>query len=150
MRREKHMGVRSVEAVRRKLRSLAAMARDAGATEQERATAETLKARLKQRLSEAGVPAGRLDRQRLSSRQVGKGNKEIYTPCGAHGRLDGNRAPAGKSGPPRLQEVVLRVSATTSAMVKLGFRIKLSADYSVKAVLLGAAIRSSGPCRNCS
>lgn len=52
------MGVRSVEAVRRKLRALAATARDTGATEQERATAETLKARLKQRLREAGVPAG--------------------------------------------------------------------------------------------
>jgi hypothetical protein len=52
------MGARSVEAVRRKLRALAATARDAGATEQERATAESLKARLEQRLSEAGVPAG--------------------------------------------------------------------------------------------
>jgi hypothetical protein len=58
LQREKHMGARSVEAVRRKLRALAATARDAGATQQERATAETLKARLKQRLSEAGVPAG--------------------------------------------------------------------------------------------
>jgi len=52
------MGARSVEAVRRKLRALAATARDAGATEQERATAKALKARLEQRLSEAGVPAG--------------------------------------------------------------------------------------------
>jgi hypothetical protein len=34
------------------------MAGDAGATEQERATAEALKARLEQRLSEAGAPAG--------------------------------------------------------------------------------------------
>lgn len=47
-----------MEAVRRKLRALAAVAGDAGATEHERATAEALKARLEQRLSEAGVPAG--------------------------------------------------------------------------------------------
>jgi hypothetical protein len=48
----------SMEAVRRKLRALAAVAGDAGATEHERATAEALKARLEQRLSEAGAPAG--------------------------------------------------------------------------------------------
>jgi hypothetical protein len=48
----------SVEAVRRKLRALAAVAADAGATEHERAAAETLKARLEQRLNEAGAPAG--------------------------------------------------------------------------------------------
>ena len=47
-----------MEAVRRKLRALAAVAGDAGATEHERAAAEALKARLEQRLSEAGVPAG--------------------------------------------------------------------------------------------
>jgi hypothetical protein len=52
------MGAGSVEAVRRKLRALAAMAGDTGATEQERATAQALKARLEQQLSEAGVPAG--------------------------------------------------------------------------------------------
>jgi hypothetical protein len=46
-----------MEAVRRKLRALAATARDAGATAQERATAEALRARLEQRLGEAGVPA---------------------------------------------------------------------------------------------
>jgi hypothetical protein len=48
----------SVEAVRRKLRALAAVAGDAGATEHERAAAEALKARLEQRLSNAGAPAG--------------------------------------------------------------------------------------------
>jgi hypothetical protein len=48
----------SVGAFRRKLRALAAVAADAGATEHERATAAALKARIKQRLSEAGVPAG--------------------------------------------------------------------------------------------
>jgi hypothetical protein len=75
-----------MEAVRRKLRALAAVAGDAGATEHERATAKALKARLEQRLSEAGAPAGGLDGQSLSSRQVGKGDAEICTYCGAHGR----------------------------------------------------------------
>jgi hypothetical protein len=47
-----------IEALRRKLRALAAVAGDAGATQHERATAEALKARLLRRLNEAGAPAG--------------------------------------------------------------------------------------------
>src|SRR5207237_10734673 len=45
-------------ALRRKLRALAAVARDAGATAPERAAAATLKNRLEERLRKAGVPAG--------------------------------------------------------------------------------------------
>jgi squalene cyclase len=48
----------SLEAVRRKLRALTAVAGDAGATEHERATAEALKTRLEQQLRKAGAPAG--------------------------------------------------------------------------------------------
>jgi len=48
----------SLEGVRRKLRALAAVAEDPGATEYERANAVALKTRLKQRLREAGAPAG--------------------------------------------------------------------------------------------
>ena len=48
----------SVEAVRRKLRAVAAVAEDRGATEHEKANAAALKARLEQRLKEAGAPAG--------------------------------------------------------------------------------------------
>jgi hypothetical protein len=48
----------SVEAIRRKIRALTAVSGDAGATEHERATAEALKARLKQRLNETGTPVG--------------------------------------------------------------------------------------------
>jgi hypothetical protein len=48
----------SLEALRRKLRALTAVARDTGATEHERATAAALKARLQRRLNEAGAPAG--------------------------------------------------------------------------------------------
>jgi hypothetical protein len=48
----------SVEAVRRKLRGLIAVVGDAGATEHERAKAETLKGRLERRFREVGSPAG--------------------------------------------------------------------------------------------
>ena len=44
--------------VRRKLRAVSALAENAGATEHERANAAALKARLQQRLKEAGEPAG--------------------------------------------------------------------------------------------
>jgi hypothetical protein len=47
-----------LEAIRRRLRGLAALAKDAGATAHERANAEALKARLQQQLKDAGVPAG--------------------------------------------------------------------------------------------
>jgi hypothetical protein len=50
--------IRSVEAVRRKLRAVTAVAKDAGATEHEKANAKALKTRLEQRLREAGAPAG--------------------------------------------------------------------------------------------
>ena len=45
-------------ALRRKLRALAAVARDAGATPPERANAAALKQRLQQRLRDAGAPDG--------------------------------------------------------------------------------------------
>jgi hypothetical protein len=48
----------SVANIRRKLRAVAALAENAGATEHERANAEALKARLRQQLKEAGEPAG--------------------------------------------------------------------------------------------
>jgi predicted trehalose synthase len=48
----------SVGALRRKLRALASVAEDAGATAPEKANAQALKKRLEQRLREAGAPAG--------------------------------------------------------------------------------------------
>jgi hypothetical protein len=48
----------SVEGLRRKVRALAAVVEDPGATEHERANAEALKSRLEHRLKEAGSPAG--------------------------------------------------------------------------------------------
>jgi hypothetical protein len=48
----------SVEGVRRKLRAVAALLTDKGATEHERANAALLKERLERRLKAAGEPAG--------------------------------------------------------------------------------------------
>jgi hypothetical protein len=50
--------VGSVAALRRKLRAVASVAADAGATVSERENAQALKHRLEQRLREAGAPAG--------------------------------------------------------------------------------------------
>jgi hypothetical protein len=50
--------VGSIEALRRKLRSVAAVVRDSGATEHEKANAAVLKTRLEQRLKDAGAPYG--------------------------------------------------------------------------------------------
>ena len=49
---------RSLEAVRRKLRAVAAVLADRGATAHERVNAAALKARLEGRLKAAGEPAG--------------------------------------------------------------------------------------------
>jgi hypothetical protein len=50
--------VGSVAVLRRKLRAIASVAADAGATPSERENAEALKNRLEQQLREAGAPAG--------------------------------------------------------------------------------------------
>ena len=49
---------RSLAALRRKLRALAAVARDPGATPPERANAAALRQRIEQQLRRAGVPEG--------------------------------------------------------------------------------------------
>jgi hypothetical protein len=48
----------SIAGLRRKLRALTALAENVGATEYERASAKMLKARIEQRLRDAGMPAG--------------------------------------------------------------------------------------------
>jgi hypothetical protein len=50
--------VGSIEILRRKLRAVAAVARDSGATQHEKANAAALKARLEQKLKDAGAPYG--------------------------------------------------------------------------------------------
>jgi len=52
------MSIGSVEALRRKLRAVAAVVEDPAATDHERANAKALKAHLQQRLREAGSPTG--------------------------------------------------------------------------------------------
>jgi hypothetical protein len=47
-----------IEGLRRKLRAVAAVVDDPGATEHEKANAAALRARLEQRLKDAGVPKG--------------------------------------------------------------------------------------------
>lgn len=49
---------RSTKDLRRKLQGVAAVVKDPGATEHEKANAQALKARLEQRLRETGAPAG--------------------------------------------------------------------------------------------
>jgi len=75
----------SVEAFRRKLRALAAVAGDAGATEHERATAETLKARLEQRLNEAGAPAGDWTDKAFRLGRWAKGTRKSVSPAAPAG-----------------------------------------------------------------
>jgi plasmid stability protein len=50
--------MKQIEAIRRKLRGLGAVIQDAGATEHERANAEKLRAGLKAKLKQEGVPQG--------------------------------------------------------------------------------------------
>jgi hypothetical protein len=52
------MRIGSIENLRRKLRAVAAVARDPAATPNEKANAKALKARLQHRLRAAGSPAG--------------------------------------------------------------------------------------------
>src|ERR1700674_4675926 len=49
------------------------------------------------------------DGQRLSARQVAKGNEEICVSRLTQGRLDGQRLPARQGAVPRLQEVLIAV-----------------------------------------
>jgi hypothetical protein len=50
--------MKPVDAIRRKLRGLGAVVKDAAATEHERANAEALKTVLERKLGQEGVPAG--------------------------------------------------------------------------------------------
>ena len=50
--------MKPVEAIRRKLRGLGAVVKDAAATEHERANAKALKTTLEKKLEQAGVPTG--------------------------------------------------------------------------------------------
>jgi len=70
--------IRSVAALRRKVRGLAAVAADPAATAPERANARALKKRLEQRLRETGTPAGDWTDKAF---RLGRWAKEIQRPA---------------------------------------------------------------------
>jgi hypothetical protein len=95
MRSDRLMG--SAADIRRKLRALAALARNAGATEHERANAEALKARLQQRLRQAGEPAGDwTDKAFRLGRQV-RGLTDAVSPSSPKGDWTDNAFRLGKA-----------------------------------------------------
>jgi hypothetical protein len=86
--------VSTVAALRRKLRALSAVARDAGATEQERSTAAALKKRLEQRLRDSGTPAG--DWTDTAFR-FGRWAKNLQKPAAPEGDWTDNARRLGKA-----------------------------------------------------
>src|SRR5256885_3272894 len=98
--------IRSVAALRRKLRGLGAVVEDPAATAAEKANATALKKRLEQRLRQAGAPGGRLDRQGLSPRPVDEGDPEARIAGADRRRVDRPRPRARQSRASRLQEMV--------------------------------------------
>src|SRR3954447_10657737 len=70
--------VRSVAALRRKLRGLGAVVQDPAATAAEKANATALKKRLEQRLRQAGAPAGDWTDKAF---RLGRWGKEIRRPA---------------------------------------------------------------------
>jgi hypothetical protein len=85
----------SLDAARRKLRALSAMAEDPGASKQERATAQALKARVQRRLNEAGAPAG--DWTDYAFR-LGNWTKNIGRPASPGPTTEGWTDTAGEAG----------------------------------------------------
>jgi hypothetical protein len=86
-----------VEAVRRKLRALTAVANDSGATEHEKATAEVLKTRLEQRLREAGSPAGDWTDTAFRLGRWAKETKKTASPASPPGDWPDNARRLGKA-----------------------------------------------------
>src|SRR5204862_7067873 len=70
--------IRSVAALRRKLRGLGAVVQDSAATAAEKANATALKKRLEQRLRQAGAPAGDWTDKAF---RLGRWAKEIRRPA---------------------------------------------------------------------
>ena len=70
--------IRSVAALRRKLRGLGAVVEDSAATAAEKANAKALKKRLEQRLRQAGAPAGDWTDKAF---RLGRWAKEIRRPA---------------------------------------------------------------------
>ena len=87
----------SVEAVRRKLRAVAAVIEDRGATEHEKANAAALKARLEQRLKDAGTPAGDWTDNAFRLGRWAKEAKTSVSPASPKGDWTDNALRLGKA-----------------------------------------------------
>jgi predicted trehalose synthase len=87
----------SVGALRRKLRALASVAEDAGATAPEKANAEALKKRLEQRLREAGAPAGDWTDNASRLGRLAKEMRKPASPDAAKGDWTDNAHRLGKA-----------------------------------------------------
>ena len=89
--------VGSVASVRRKLAAVAAVIADPAATEHERANAQTLKARLEQRLREAGAPAGDWTDNAFRLGKWAKDLKQASSPAAPKGDWTDNAHRLGKA-----------------------------------------------------
>ena len=87
----------SVADLRRKLRAVTALAENAGATEHERANAAALKARLQQRLKEAGEPAGDWTDNAFRLGKQLKGLRKAVSPASPKGDWTDNAFRLGKA-----------------------------------------------------
>lgn len=89
--------IASAADIRRKLRAVAALAENNGATEQERAAAKALKARLLQRLKEAGEPAGDWTDTVFRLGKKAKQLREAVSPASPKGDWTDNAFRLGKA-----------------------------------------------------
>jgi len=87
----------SVGNVRRKLRAVAAVIADPGATEHERANARALKARLERRLRDAGAPAGDWTDNAFRLGRWVKGLRQSSSPASLEGDWTDNVHRLGKA-----------------------------------------------------
>jgi hypothetical protein len=87
----------SVADIRRKLRAVRALAENAGATEHERANASAVKARLQQRLKEAGEPAGDWTDSAFRLGRSVKELKKVVSPQSPKGDWTDNAFRLGKA-----------------------------------------------------
>jgi hypothetical protein len=87
----------SVGAIRRKLRALTAVVEDTGATPSEKANAAALKTRLKQRLKEAGSPAGDWTDNAFRLGRWAKDMRKSASPAAPNGDWTDNAHRLGKA-----------------------------------------------------
>jgi len=87
----------TVDDLRRKLRAVAAVLEDQAATEPEKANAKALKARLEQRLREAGSPAGDWTDSVFRLGRRAKALRKSASPASSRGDWTDNARRLGKA-----------------------------------------------------